>query len=72
MVEYLETREDKTDSTKSLCDIVSIVPKENYFEFSSKIYHHKLEAAIGTKFAPPYANFFMAGLEKGMSENSGL
>ena len=53
MVEYLETREDKTDSTKSLCDIVSIVLKENYFEFSSKIYHHKLETAIGTKFAPP-------------------
>ena len=37
MAEYLETREDKTVSTKSLCDLASIVLKENYFELSSKI-----------------------------------
>ena len=27
------------------------------------MYHQKLGTAIGTKFAPPYANLFMAGLE---------
>ena len=71
IAEYLETREDKTVSTKSLCDLASIVLKENYFELSSKIYHQKLGTAIGTKFAPPYANLFMAGLEKRIFENSG-
>ena len=37
MVEYLETRDDKTVLIKSLCDLASIVLKENYFEHSSKI-----------------------------------
>ena len=27
------------------------------------MHHQKLGTAIGTKFAPPYANLFMAGLE---------
>ena len=67
----METGEDKTVSTKSLCDLASIVLKENYFELSSKIYHQKLGTAIGTKFAPPYANLFMAVLEKRIFENSG-
>ena len=71
MAEYLETRDDKTVSTKSLCDLASIVLKENYFELSSKIYHHKLGTAVGTKSAPPYANLFMSGLEKRIFENSG-
>ena len=71
MAEYLETREDKAVSTKSLCDLANIVLKENYFELSSKTYHQKLGTAIGTKFAPPYANLFMAGLEKCIFENSG-
>ena len=71
MAEYLETREDKTVSTKSLCDLASIVLKENYFELSSKIYHQKFGTAIGTKFALPYANLFMAGLEKCIFEKSG-
>ena len=71
MAEYLETRDDKTVSTRSLCDLASIVLKENYFELSSKIYHQKLGTAIGTKFAPRYANLFMAGLEKRIFENSG-
>ena len=37
MAEYLETREDKTVLTESLCDLAIIVLKENYFEVSSKI-----------------------------------
>ena len=71
MAECLETRDDKTVSTKSLCDLTSIVLNENYFKLSSKIYHQNLGTAIGTKFAPPYANLFMAGLEKRIFENSG-
>ena len=71
MAEYLETREDETFSTETLCDLASIVLKENYFELSSKIYHQKLGTAIGTKFASTYANLFMLGLEKRIFENSG-
>ena len=71
MTGYSETRDDKTASAKSLCDLASIVLKENYFELSDKFYHQKLGTAIGTKFAPPYANLFMAGLEKPIFENSG-
>ena len=57
MAEYLETRDDKPVSTNSLCDLASIVLKENYFEHSSKIYHQKLGTAIGTNFAPPTPTF---------------
>ena len=69
MTEYLKTREHKTVSTNSLCNLGSIVLK-NYFELSSKIYHQKLGTAIGTKFAPTCANLFMAGLDKRIFENS--
>ena len=69
MAKYLEIREDKTVSTKSLSDLASIVLKENCFEISSKIYHQKSGTAICTKFAPPYANLFTAGLEKRTFEN---
>ena len=62
--EYLEIRDDKTVSSKSSCDLASIVLKENYFELSSKIYHQKLGNAVGTKFVPPYTKLFTAGLEK--------
>ena len=71
MAKYLEIREGKTVSTKSLCDLASIVLNENYFELSNKIYNQKLGTAIGTKFVPPYTNLFMAGLEKHIFENSG-
>ena len=57
MAEHLETRENRTASTKSLCDLASIVLKDNYFELSRKIYHQKLGTAIGTKFASPYPMF---------------
>ena len=71
MAEYLETREDKTVSTKNLRNLESIALKENYFELGSRLYHQKLGTAIGTKFAPPYVNLFMACIEKRTFENSG-
>ena len=70
MSEYLDTREDKTVTTQSLTDLAKLILKENFFELSDKIYHQKLGTAIGTKFAPPYANLFMAGLEKKLFENN--
>ena len=56
-------REDQSVSTNSLCDLPSIILTENYFELGKDMYHQKLRAAIGTKFAPPYANLFLAGRE---------
>ena len=52
MVEYLETREDRSVSTRSLCGLARIVLKENNFEVSNKISHQQLVIAISTKFSP--------------------
>ena len=41
-----------------------MVLKSNYFEFNDKICRQKLGTAIGTKFAPAYANLFMSWLEE--------
>ena len=59
----LNLREDQAVSTNSLCDLACIILTENYFELGKDMYHQKLGTAIGTKFAPAYANLFMAGLE---------
>ena len=60
---YLNLREDQSVSTNSLCDLARIILTENYFELGKDMYHQKLGTAIGTIFAPAYANLFMAGLE---------
>ena len=60
--EYLEARSDKSISSNSLCDLASFILKNNYFENEELKYHQKRGFAIGTKFAPPYSNLFMAGL----------
>ena len=64
MREYLETRSDKSILNNSLCDLASIILKNNYFDNGDLKYHQKRGFAIGTKFAPPYSNLLMAGLEK--------
>ena len=64
MREYLETRSDKSIFSNSLCNLARIVLKNNYFENGSLKYHQKRGFAIATKFASPYSNLFMTGLEK--------
>ena len=71
MVEYLETREDRSVSTKSLCGLARIVLKKNNFKVSNKIPHKQLVTAISTKFSPLYTNLFMAGLKECIFEYSG-
>ena len=65
MREYLETHSDKSILSSKLCDLASIILKNNYFENGQLEHHQKRVFAIGTrtKFAPPYSNIFMAGLE---------
>ena len=70
MEELLNQREIKDISTKSLCDLATTILKNNFFEISEKVYYRLLGTAIGTKFAPTYANLFIAGLEKKIFENT--
>ena len=64
MKEFLNQREVKDISTKGLCHLATIILKNNFFERGEEVYHQLLGTAIETKFAPTYANLFMAGLEK--------
>ena len=56
---YLEQREDKSVSTQSLLDLARIVLENNYCGFGDETFHQILGTAMGTKFAPKYANMFM-------------
>ena len=58
---FLEKREDQSVSCENLCRLVKIIPKGNYFELGSDIYHHLLETAISTKLPPNFGNTFRAG-----------
>ena len=49
MREYLETRTDKQISSNSLCDVSSIILKNNSFDNEELKYHQKRGFAIGTK-----------------------
>ena len=64
MKTFLNERDNKPVSTESLCDLAKLILKENYFELVDEVYRQILGTAIGTKFAPTYANIFMAGLER--------
>ena len=70
MKEFLNQRGVKDISTKRLRDLATIILKNNIFEIGEEVYHQLLGTAIGTKFAPTYANLFMAGLEKKIFENT--
>ena len=65
---YLEQREDKSVTTQSLLDLARIVLENNYFGFGDDMYHQILGTAMGTKFAPKYANMFMGQLEHRLLE----
>ena len=64
MRRFLDKREGQSVSSESLCKLANIVLKHNYFELGKGVCHQILGTAIGTKFAPHYANIFMAGLEE--------
>ena len=70
MREYLETRSNKSISSNSLCDLASIIWKNNYCENEKLKYHQNRGFAMGSKFAPPYSNLFMERLEERIFQNS--
>ena len=51
-------------SSDTLIELGEIVIKNNFFEFDRKTFKRLRGTAIGTKFASPYAIFFMADLEE--------
>ena len=55
---------------ETLVGLASLVLENNYFEFNDRFYRQKLGTAIGTKFAPAYANLFMTRLEERLLEAS--
>ena len=61
--EYLETGSDKSISSSCLCNLASFILKNHYLKLKLALkYYQKRDFAIGTKFAPPCSNLFMAGL----------
>ena len=62
--EALDRRENPGVATDTLAGLASLVLENNYFEFNDRFYKQKLGTAIGTKFAPAYANLFMTRLEE--------
>ena len=51
-------------TTDTLIELADIVLKNIYFQFLDKTFKQKQGTVIGTKFAAPYSNLFMANLEK--------
>ena len=62
--EALDSRENPGVATDTLVGLASLVLENNYFEFNDRLHRQKLGTAIGTKFAPAYANLFMTRLEE--------
>ena len=49
--------------SERLLNLAKLILENNYFEFDEKVYRQKLGTAIGTKFAPAFANIFMGSFE---------
>ena len=64
----MKTRENKQISSDTLAELAEIVLKNNIFEFDEKTFKQKCGTAIGTKFAPPYAILYVAGLKEKLLE----
>ena len=58
-----DKQEDQTISTDSLILLAECVLKNNVFEHNMRFFKQLNGTAIGTKFAPSYAIFFMVYLE---------
>ena len=47
-----------------LISLAKLVLENNFFEFNENVFRQKLGTAIGTKFAPCFANVFMGYVEE--------
>ena len=55
--------EEKGDRDK-IASLMRIILEHNIFEFAGKMYRQKCGTAMGTKFAPTFANLFMDSVEQ--------
>ena len=70
--EVLDKREQHTIPTSELIRMADFVLKNNYFEFNGQIKQQISGTAIGTKFAPRYACFFIDKIETAFLETQEL
>ena len=47
-----------------IAELLEVVLTNNYFEFIGTYYHQMSGTAMGTKWAPSYANLFMTKFEE--------
>ena len=69
IVEDFQSKFDVNEVSVTAEDLVilaKVILDNNYFEFDNNIYRQKLGTAIGTRFAPSFANMFMSRLEDNM------
>ena len=64
----LAKRSNKNVSTNALIEPAELVLQNNYFEFNERHLKQIQDAAIGTKFAEPYAIIYMAAQEEDFLE----
>lgn len=60
---YLKMRDADAPPATFLWDLAHIVLTMNYFKFENKFYHQVKGTAMGSPFAPNYANLFMGKFE---------
>lgn len=60
---YLKSRDVDKPPTKFLWDLAHTVLTMNYFKFENSFYHQVKGTAMGSPFAPSYANLFMGKFE---------
>ena len=65
---FLDARTGKEVTTETLLELAEIALKNTTFQFNEKTLKQLRGTSIGTKFSPPYAVIFMAGLEKRILE----
>ena len=66
-LEALRLALNKAEENIPIDDLVSLaklVLENDFFEFDENVFRQKLGTAIGTKFAPGFANIFMGYFEK--------
>ena len=60
----LDQRVDKTVPTEYLMELLSLVLKNNFFEFNKNLYVQNLGTAMGPAISPTYANIMMGTVDK--------
>lgn len=51
-------------NVEDIIDLAKLILESNYLEFGDSIFRRKMGTAIGTKFAPAFANMLISSLER--------